>query len=148
MAEGTKATTILVAEGNLESKKRESEGIAVEGAARAEAEKAMQLAPVQAQIVLAKEIGNNEGYQKYLITIEQVKANQAVGIEQAKALSQADLKIIANSGNVENGMKGVMDIFSSNGGTNVGAMLEGLAQTEQGEALLKKVGLTSDKKDK
>ncbi len=148
VAEGTKATTILVAEGNLESKKRESEGIAVEGTARAEAEKAMQLAPVQAQIVLAKEIGNNEGYQKYLITIEQVKANQAVGIEQAKALSQADLKIIANSGNVENGMKGVMDIFSSNGGTNVGAMLEGLAQTEQGEALLKKVGLNSDKKDK
>ena len=148
VAEGTKATTILVAEGNLESKKRESEGIAVEGTARAEAEKAMQLAPVQAQIVLAKEIGNNEGYQKYLITIEQVKANQTVGIEQAKALSQADLKIIANSGNVENGMKGVMDIFSSNGGTHVGAMLEGLAQTEQGEALLKKVGLNSDKKDK
>lgn len=148
VAEGTKATTILVAEGNLESKKRESEGIAVEGTARAEAEKAMQLAPVQAQIVLAKEIGNNEGYQKYLITIEQVKANQAVGIEQAKALSQADLKIIANSGNVENGMKSVMDIFSSNGGTNVGAMLEGLAQTEQGEALLKKVGLSKDKPDK
>ena len=148
VAEGTKATTILVAEGNLESKKRESEGIAVEGTARAEAEKAMQLAPVQAQIVLAKEIGNNEGYQKYLITIEQVKANQAVGIEQAKALSQADLKIIANSGNVENGMKSVMDIFSSNGGTNVGAMLEGLAQTEQGEALLKKVGLNKDKPDK
>ena len=148
VAEGTKATTILVAEGNLESKKRESEGIAVEGTARAEAEKAMQLAPVQAQIVLAKEIGNNEGYQKYLITIEQVKANQAVGIEQAKALSQADLKIIANSGNVENGMKSVMDVFSSNGGTNVGAMLEGLAQTEQGEALLKKVGLSKDKPDK
>lgn len=148
VAEGTKATTILVAEGDLESKKRESEGIAFEGTARAEAEKAMQLAPVQAQIVLAKEIGNNEGYQKYLVTIEQVKANQAVGIEQAKALSQADLKIIANSGNVENGMKGVMDIFSSAGGTNVGAMLEGLAQTEQGEALLKKVGLNSDEKDK
>jgi flotillin len=145
VAEGTKATTILVAEGNLESKKRESEGIAVEGNAKAEAEKAMQLAPVQAQIVLAKEIGNNDGYQKYLVTIEQVKATQAVGIEQAKALAQADLKVIANSGNVENGMKGIMDIFSSNGGTNVGAMLEGLAQTEQGEALLKKVGLNNNK---
>ncbi|MEO6173468.1 MAG: hypothetical protein ABIP02_10170, partial [Arenimonas sp.] len=144
VAEGTKATTILVAEGDLESKKRESEGITFEGTARAEAEKAMQLAPVQAQIVLAKEIGNNEGYQKYLVTIEQVKANQAVGIEQAHALAQADLKVIANSGNVENGMKGIMDIFSSNGGTNVGAMLEGLAQTEQGVALLKKVGLKAD----
>lgn len=68
----------------------------------------------------AKEIGNNEGYQKYLITIEQVKATQAVGIEQAKALSEADLKIIANAGNVENGMKSLMDIFSSNGGTHMG----------------------------
>ena len=75
-----------------------------------------------------------------MITIEQVKANEAVGIKQAKALSQADLKIIANDGNIENGKKGVMDIFSSNGGTHVGAMLEGLAQTEQGKALLKKVG--------
>ncbi len=61
----------------------------------------MQLAPVQAQIVLAKEIGNNEGYQKYLITIEQVKANESVGIEQAKALSHAELKIIANAGTVK-----------------------------------------------
>lgn len=141
VAEGEKSTTILVAEGNLESKKRESEGIAVEGTARAEAEKAMQLAPVQAQIVLAKEIGNNEGYQKYLVTIEQVKATQAVGMEQAKALAEAELKIIANAGNVENGMKSIMDIFSSNGGTHIGAMFEGFAQTEQGEALLKKVGL-------
>lgn len=147
VAEGTKSTTILVAEGNLESKKRESEGIAVEGTAKAEAEKAMQLAPVQAQIVLAKEIGNNEGYQKYLVTIEQVKASQAVGIEQAKALSQANVKVIANSGNVENGMKNIMDVFSSTGGTNLGAMLEGLAQTEQGEAILNKVGL-SKKNDK
>ncbi len=141
VAEGEKATTILVSEGNLQSKKLESEGITAEGTAKAEAEKAMQLAPVQAQIVLAKEIGNNEGYQKYLITIEQVKATQAVGIEQAKALSSADLKIIANSGNVENGMKNLMDIFSANGGTQLGAMLEGFAQTEKGEALLGKVGL-------
>ncbi len=141
VAEGEKATTILVAEGNLESKKRESEGIAVEGTSRAEAEKAMQLAPVQAQIVLAKEIGNNEGYQKYLVTIEQVKANQAVGIEQARALAEAELKIIANSGNVESGMKGLMDVFSANGGTQLGAMLEGLAQSEQGEAILSKIGL-------
>ena len=141
VAEGEKTTTILSAEGHLESKKRESEGISIEGAAKADAEKAMQLAPVQAQIVLAKEIGNNDAYQKYLITIEQVKANQMVGIEQAKALSSADLRIIANSGSVENGMKGLMDIFSSSGGTNIGAMLEGFAQTEQGQALLAKIGM-------
>ena len=119
-------------------------GIDIGDYRNAEAEKAMQLAPVQAQIVLAKEIGNNEGYQKYLVTIEQVKANQAVGIEQAHALAKADVKVIANSGNVENGMKNIMDIFSSNGGTQFGAMLEGLAQTEHGEALLQKVGFKKD----
>lgn len=148
VAEGEKATTILVSEGNLQSKKLESEGIAAEGTAKAEAEKAMQLAPVQAQIVLAKEIGNNEGYQKYLITIEQVKATQAVGIEQAKALHSADLKIIANSGNVENGMKSLMDIFSSSGGTHIGAMLEGFAQTEKGAALLDKAGIKKPSAEK
>ncbi len=148
VAEGARATTILVAEGNLQSKKLESEGIAAEGTARAEAEKAMQLAPVQAQIVLAKEIGSNESYQKYLITIEQVKATQNVGIEQAKALHSADLKIIANSGNVENGMKSLMDIFSSNGGTHIGAMLEGFAQTEKGAALLDKAGLKTKAAEK
>lgn len=141
IAEGEKVTTILIADGSLESKKRESEGIAVEGSAKAQAEKAMQLAPVEAQIVLAKEIGNNDGYQKYLVTLEQVKATQAVGIEQAKALSHAELKIIANSGNVENGMKNIMDIFSSNGGTQFGAMFEAFAQTDHGKALLNKLGL-------
>ena len=38
-------------------------------------------------------------------------------------------------------MKNLMDIFSANGGTQLGAMLEGFAQTEKGEALLGKVGL-------
>ena len=31
-------------------------------------------------------------------------------------------------------MTSVMDLFSSEGGTGVGAMLEGLAQTDQGQA--------------
>lgn len=143
IAEGEKQTTILIADGALESKRRESEGIAVEGSAKAQAEKAMQLAPVEAQIVLAKEIGNNDGYQKYLVTLEQVKATQTVGVEQAKALATAELKIIANSGNVENGMKNIMDVFSANGGTQFGAMLEAFAQTDSGKALLDKLGMKS-----
>ena len=56
--------------------------------------------------------------------------------------------MIANSGNVENGMKSIMDIFSSNGGTQVDAMLEGLAQTEQSQALLEKAGVKKTKEDK
>ena len=138
-AEGEKAKAVLDAEGLLESKKRESEGIALEGNARAEAEKAMQLAPVQAQIVLAKEIGENVGYQQYLITVEQIKANQVVGVEQAKALEKADIKIIANSGDASSGIAKLGDVLSAKGGTSIGAMLEGLAQTETGKAVVDKI---------
>lgn len=126
-------------EGRLEEKKRDAAGIQVEGAARADAEKAMQLAPVEAQIVLAKEIGGNVGYQSYLVTIRQVEAAQAVGIAQAVALEKADIKVISNSGDPVSGLTGVMDLFSTKGGTAVGGMLEALAQTDAGKGLLAKV---------
>lgn len=138
-SEGEKQSTVLVAEGQLESKKRESEGVSIMGLARAEAEKAMQLAPVQAQITLAKEIGANEGYQNYLVTIRQVEANQIVGVEQAKALEAAQIKIIANTGEPVAGLKNVMDLFTPKGGTSVGGMLEAFAQTDTGAALVDKI---------
>ncbi len=140
-AEGEKQRTITIAEGKLEEAKRNAEGVQVEGLAKAEAEKAMQLAPVQAQITLAQEIGSNEKYQEYLITIRAVEANQAVGIKQAEALKEAEIKVIANTGNPVEGVKNVMDLFSSKGGTDIGAMLEGLAQTDQGKTLLSKFTL-------
>ena len=43
------------------------------------------------------------------------------------------------SGSPAEGLKNVMDIFSSKGGTQLGAMLEGLVQTEQGKAVIEKV---------
>ena len=138
-AEETKQQTVIVADGNLQAKKLESQGIEAEGAARASAEKAMQLAPVEANIVLAKEIGQNEGYQKYLVTIKQVEANQVIGVEQARALEKADVKIITNAGAPVEGMKTVMDLFTPKGGTALGAMLEAVAQTEQGKKILDKI---------
>ena len=140
-ADEDKQTTILRAEGDLEAKKKEAEGIKVEGEAKADAERAMQLAPVEAQIVLAKEIGENEGYQQYLLGIENIGAYKIVGVEQAEALKVADIKIIANTGDPVEGVSNVMDLFSAKGGTNIGAMLEGLAQTEQGQALMEKYGI-------
>lgn len=137
-AEGQKQKTVLIAEGNLEAQKREAEAIQVKGQATAEAEKALQLAPVEAQIVLAKEIGENQSYQQYLITIRQVEANQAIGVEQARSLEKADIKVIANSGSVTGGISSLGDLFTSQGGQNVGAALEGLAQTGAGKALIDK----------
>ncbi|PCJ99533.1 MAG: hypothetical protein COA45_05720 [Zetaproteobacteria bacterium] len=146
-ADEDKQTTILRAAGDLDAKIKEAEGIKVEGEAIAAAEKAMQMAPVQAQIALAQEIGENEGYQTYLLGVENIAANQAVGLEQAEALKVADIKIIANTGDPVRGVTNVMDLFSSKGGTELGAMLEGLAQTEQGQSLLKKLGVKQDKPD-
>jgi len=137
-AEGQKQKTTLIAEGNLEAQKREAEGLLVNGQAKAEAEKLLQLAPVEAQIVLAKEIGENQSYQQYLITIRQVEANQAIGVEQARSLEKADIKVIANSGTVTGGIQSLGDLFTSQGGQNVGAALEGLANSEVGKQLLDK----------
>lgn len=142
-AEGERQQTILVAEGNLQATKLQAEGIQAQGSAKAEAEKLMQLAPVQAQITLAKEIGENQGYQTYLISIRQIEANQAVGIQQADALKEADVKVIANTGNAVEGVKNVMDLFTSKGGTQLGSALEALAQTDVGKSMMAR--LTGDK---
>lgn len=140
-AEGQKQQTTLIAEGELAAKKHEAAGITVEGQAKADAEKAMQLAPIEAQIVLAKEIGENQAYQNYLLSNRQIEATQAVGIEQAKALASTEAKVIVNSGDVSSGMSSLMDIFSPKGGTAVGGALEALANTEQGKALMEKFGI-------
>lgn len=137
-AEAEKGKTVTLSAGNLEATKNLAEGIAAEGKAKADAERAMLSAPVEAQITLAKEIGSNESYQKYLVTIEQVKATASVGMEQAKALQKAEVKVISNTGSPSTGLTSVMDLFSSKGGTELGAMLEGLANTDKGQELLSK----------
>lgn len=137
-AEGDKQKQILAAEAALETEKRNAEGVKLNGEAKATAEKLILLAPVDAQITLAKEIGENVGYQGYLIKLEEIKANQAIGIEQAAALKTADVKIIANAGAIDNGMSKVTDVFSSAGGQNMAAMIEGFMQTEAGRALVTK----------
>jgi flotillin len=146
-AEGEKTSTVMIADGNFQSKTFESKGIEAEGAAKANAEKLMQLASVEAEITLAEKIGNNESYQKYLVSLKQVEVMGSVGIEQAKALEKANVKIIANGGNVSSGLNSVTDLFSSNGGTQLGSMLEGLAQTEAGKAIVDKITSTKNKSE-
>lgn len=138
-AEGKKQMTVLDAEGKLEAQKKLAEGIRVEGEAKADAEKAMQLAPVEAQIVLAKEIGENPAYQTYLVTLKEIDAKQAVGLAQANNLRGADIKIIANAGDIPTGATSAMELFTAKGGLNVGAALEALANTDQGKAILDKI---------
>lgn len=140
-AEQNKKTTVIIAEGALEATKRASEGIEIKGKAEGAAALAIQMAPVNAQISLAKEIGSNPGYQNYLAMIEGIKAYLAVGSEQAKALQGADIKVIANTGKPTEGVNNVMDLFTSKGGTNLSAMVEAFAQTPLGQATLAKFGI-------
>jgi flotillin len=135
-ADAEKESTVRIAEGQLSATLKNAEGIQAEGAAKAEAEKAMLLAPVNAQLTLAKEIGDNEGYQTYLISVRNIEATESVGKEMAGAIKAADVKIIANSGDVQSGIGNLADIFTPKGGTSIGGMLEGLVQTDQGKALV------------
>jgi flotillin len=140
-----------VALAQLEAEKRRAEGIKVvgtneasvilaKGTSEAEAEKLKQLASVTAQTTLAKEVGENLGYQNYLIKIKEVEASVEIGVQQAKsygeALGKADLKIIANSGDVNGGINKITDVLSSKGGQAVNGLIESLQQTELGGELV------------
>lgn len=132
-------TMVLIADGKLEAEKKAAEAIQATGIAQAEAEKALQLAPVSAQITLAKEIGENPSYQNYLALIEGFKAYIAVGSEQAKSLQNAEVKVIANGGSAPEGITKVMDVFSSKGGTELAAAIEAFTQSEIGSDLVSKI---------
>lgn len=138
-ASQNKETTVLIAEGTLEAERKHAEAIEVAGVAKAKAEEAMQLAPVNAQIALSKEIGSNEPYQRYLALVEAFKAYIAVGSEQAKSLQGADVKVIANGGTASEGVTKVMDLFSSKGGTELAAAVEAFTQSDIGSKLLSSI---------
>lgn len=129
MAEQHKKVTVTVAEGELEKTTLDARGVELTGNAKAAAERAMQLAPIQAQIELAKEIGANEPYQHYLVTLRRVEMEQAVGIANAKALEAAEVKVFANTGTAPEGIKSVAELLSTKGGQQVGAFVESLKAT-------------------
>jgi flotillin len=150
-AEADKFQVETTAKARLESQKNEAQGIqavgeaeaaviAAKGNSEAEAEKANQLASVTAQTTLATEIGENQQYQDYLIRVKTVDKDEVVEVAKAKAMAEAlgkaDLKILANSGDVQSGMNKFSDILSAKGGSQINGLLESLKQTEEGAALL------------
>lgn len=138
-AEAEKAAQITLAEGALSAAQKEAEAVRAKGEANAAAEQAMLMAPIATQITLAKEIGSNEGYQKYLVTIEQVKSARDVGLEMAKSMQGADLKIIANAGDPQEGIAKIGDLFTTKGGMSMTGMLSALASTPEGQAMVSRL---------
>lgn len=149
-AEANKIVVETGAAANLLAKQKEAEGIkaaglaeaeiiAAKGLSEAEAKKQMELASVTAQSTLAKEIGENKPYQEYLINLKQIEVQQVIGVENAKsmglALSQADLKLLVNSGDVHSGLSKFSDLFSSKGASQLNGIFETLQQTEGGKQI-------------
>jgi flotillin len=146
-AEAVQQKTIIVAEGDLQDSLKDAEGILAVGTSEAEAKRLQEMATVSPQIALADEIGSNEGYQDYLIKIRGVEKDETVGVEQAKALQDAGIKVIVNSGDVQGGMDSLLDLITTKGGTHVAGMLEAINQTEIGKATLKKAGIEGSGQD-
>lgn len=144
-AEGEKQQTVLVAEGVLTQQELSGKGILAVGAAEAEAKKLKELAVVDPQLTLAKGIGENSQYQDYMVRIRVVEKDEIVGTEQAKALTAAQIKIIANTGDPVSGVTNVMDLFSPKGGTALTGMVEAFAQSDTGKKLISTV--TGDDKN-
>ncbi len=140
-AEAIQQKTIIVAEGDLQDALKDAEGILAIGTSTAEAKRLEEMAVVSPQIALADEIGSNDGYQDYLIKIRGVEKDETVGVEQAKALQEAGIKVIVNSGDVQGGMDSLLDLITTKGGTNIGGMVEAIRQTDEGAALLDRVGI-------
>lgn len=139
-AEGVKQQTVTLAEGNLAQAQLNAKAIEAEGNAKGVAETAILMAPVTTQLALAKEIGENEGYQRYLVDVRSIEANQAVGTANAAALEKAQIKVIANTGTATEGISSMGDLFSSVGGTKVAAMMEGLANaSDAGRAAVERI---------
>ncbi|MDQ7023373.1 MAG: SPFH domain-containing protein [Candidatus Gracilibacteria bacterium] len=53
-----------------------------------------------------------------------VNLSEIVDLEKAKALAKADIKVISTGKNGGEGVNSFMDLFSANGGANIGAMVQ------------------------
>lgn len=138
-AEGEKSATQTRAEGMLFASLKDADGITAKGIAEGAADTARLVAPVDAQIKLAEKIAELTSYQKYLIDNRKIEAEQAVGTAMASAFAKADIKIVGGGGgNLTGAAKGIMGLFTPDGGLNISGMLTAIASTEEGRAVIEK----------
>ena len=137
-AEAEKEQVELKADADLKAAINEAKGIKLKGESEASAKELMEKAHVAGQIELFNKVNKDEQYQQFIIEQRKVEAMERVGIEQAKNLENADIKIFANGNSVQDGVQKAAGLLSSNTGFNIGEMLEALANTPMGKELLDK----------
>lgn len=137
-AEAEKEQVELKADADLKAATNQAKGIKLKGESEANAKELMEKAQVAGQIELFDKVNKDEQYQQFIIEQRKVEAMERVGIEQAKNLENADIKIFANGNSVQDGVQKAAGLLSSNTGFNIGEMLEALANTPMGKELLDK----------
>lgn len=135
-AEQSKEVATVESEGQLAATRNRATGIETEGEAKGKAELAMQMAPVNAQIALAEKIAELASYQQYLVAIKAIEAGRVIGIAQAEALAEAEVKVIAQAGTPVAGATSAMQLFTPTGGFNLAGMATALASSPEGLAIL------------
>ena len=147
-AEANKEQITLKAAADLVTATNEAKGIEAKGKAQAQATELAKKASVQDQVTLAKEVGENEPYQNFLIKQKQVEVQgdvmKAVGVAQAQNLSGADVKIFANAGTVSEGVGKAAGIFNPGTAFDIASMIEAFKSTPMGSELLDKFLGTGD----
>lgn len=145
-AQGESERLQQVAEGNLVTATKNAEGVRAIGEAEGAALTAKAMAPVTAELKLQEGIGSNKEYQDFVVRQRQVDATKEVGVAQAAALSAAEIKIIATSGDATSGLTSAASLLSPNGGVRIGTALDAFANTEMGQQILGKMGLGASTK--
>lgn len=138
-AEATKTQVELKAEADLTAATNEAKGMEAKGSATAKARDLLEKAQVAGQIELFNKVNKDKEYQNFLVKQRQVEAMEKIGVEQAKNLSGADIKIFANAGSVSDGVTQAGKILNPKTGLDLGSMLESFASTPVGEEITKTV---------
>lgn len=143
-ATADKTRVELKADADLKAAKNAAQGIDAKGKAEANARELMEKAQVAGQIELSAKIGENKEYQDFVVRQRQVEAMEAIGVEQAKNLANAQIKIFANAGSVADGVSSAGKVLNPKTGLDLSSMLESFASTPVGEKITEKL-LKEDK---
>lgn len=136
-AAANKTQIELKADADLKAATNQAKGIEARGKSEASARELMEKAQVAGQIELFDKVNKDAGYQEFIVKQRQVEAMEKIGVEQAKNLSNAEIKIFANSGSVADGVNQAGKILSSKTGLDMSSMLETFASTPVGQEVTK-----------
>lgn len=143
-AEALKEKIELKADADLKSATNEAKAIKLKGEAEAASKELIEKAQIAGQIELFNKVNNDKQYQEFMLEQRKVEAMEKIGVEQAKNLENADIKIFANGNSVHDGVNKATGLLSSNTGFNMASMLETLGNTPIGKQIIDTVTKKSE----